>query len=413
MLRSAKSYRRIGEVFKKDSFREALLKILNYFKASRIKEKYFYLKGIKTKFFAYRGPQVVQIDLTNDCNNNCLGCWCNSPLLGGEKKDKASLSNVLIDSLLEELSLLGTREIVLSGGGEPFMHPSILEVVRKIKLKKFLCHINTNFSLVDEGIIKELINLKVDYLTVSLWAATPQTYRIIHPNKTEGDFYKIRERLRLLNSLKSKSPKVKIYNVIFNLNYQEMEKMLGLAEELKADYIEYAVLDVVSGKTDALLPNSEELERIEELFRGILKRRNKIKIINFSHFLRRVSGADALRGEYEKNFIERLPCYSGWLFSRILANGNVIPCLKAHRFPVGNLYKQSFNSVWNGELMQEFRRKTISSRREESFFSLIGNGNDTKVGCYRICDDLPRNLNMYNKLNSWIYLEGIMAKLMR
>ena len=43
---------------------------------------------------AYTGPKIVQIDLTNNCNLNCVGCWCHSNFLknlklkGKEKKLK-------------------------------------------------------------------------------------------------------------------------------------------------------------------------------------------------------------------------------------------------------------------------------------------------------------------------------------
>ncbi|MCM8784406.1 MAG: radical SAM protein [Candidatus Omnitrophica bacterium] len=394
-----------------NTFPEAISKIFSYFRPSVIKDKYFYLKGIKSKQFAFSGPLSVQIDLTDECNSHCLACWCNSPLLGENNKNKDSLAFPLVINLLEELEYLRTREIVLSGGGEPFLHPHILEIIKRIKQKKFICHINTNFTLLNKKIIDELIKLRLDYLTISLWAGSVKTYRMVHPHRTDEDFCRIKENLILLNSLKRKLPKVKVYNVIFNLNYFEMEEMLEFAEDVRADYIEYTILDVIPDKTAVLLPNREEFNRIKEISQRILQRKNKIKILNFEHFLRRISQEEAIKGEYEKNFIENIPCYSGWLFSRILANGEVTPCLKAHRFPVGNLYKNSFREIWNGELMQEFRRKTIDGNKNDGLFYLIGNGDGKEIGCLRICDDLMRNFYFYNKINSLTYLEGIIYRL--
>ncbi|MCM8784116.1 MAG: radical SAM protein [Candidatus Omnitrophica bacterium] len=411
MRKLIKSYQRLKEVFTDNPFPEAIFKVFRYFSPSMLKDKYFCLKGIKSKYFAFSGPFSVQIDLTDECNNRCLACWCNSPLLGENNKNKDSLAFPLVINLLEELEYLRTREIVLSGGGEPFLYPEVLRVLERIKQKEIICHINTNFALLNKKIIDELIKLRLDYLTISLWAGSVKTYKIIHPNRNEEDFYRIKENLIFLNSLKRKLPKVKIYNVIFNLNYFEMEEMLKFAEDVKADYIEYTILDVIPDKTDVLLPNREEFKKIKEISQRILQRKNKIKILNFEHFLRRISQEEAIKGEYERNFINSIPCYSGWLFSRILANGNVIPCLKAHRFPVGNLYKNSFREIWNGELMQEFRRKTINGNRDDNLFYLIGNGDGKDIGCFRICDDLVRNLYFYNRINSLTYLEGIIFRL--
>lgn len=86
------------------------------------------------------GPWSVQIDLTNQCNNDCLACWCRSKFL----KDKAmkpevvkqSLSYEKVIGLIDELDKLGVRDIYFTGGGEPFMHPKILDIMRYIKKKR-------------------------------------------------------------------------------------------------------------------------------------------------------------------------------------------------------------------------------------------------------------------------------------
>ena len=46
-----------------------------------IKNALLEIIGVFDGVHAYKGPRCAQIDLTNRCNNNCIGCWCNSPLL--------------------------------------------------------------------------------------------------------------------------------------------------------------------------------------------------------------------------------------------------------------------------------------------------------------------------------------------
>jgi len=87
-----------------------------------------------------------------------------------------------------------------------------------------------------------------------------------------------------------------------------------------------------------------------------------------------------------------IPCVIGWNFARVLPNGNVNACLKAHRIPVGNLHESSFKEVWNGEKQFEFRQKTAVGDPTDPYFTLIGNDiNSTKIGCHRGCDDIERN----------------------
>lgn len=138
------------------------------------------LIGILNGSITYIGPHITQIDLTNDCNNNCIGCWCHSPLLGksrlaGQKK-KEYLSFGLVKEIIDDLYHLRTKTIQLSGAGEPFLHPEILKIIEYIKSKKMQCNIITSFSLINESIVRKLIDLKVDNLTISLWAAGAKTY---------------------------------------------------------------------------------------------------------------------------------------------------------------------------------------------------------------------------------------------
>ena len=214
-----------------------------------LKDRYLEVLGIFDGKYSYKGPFHVQIDLTNDCNNQCIACWCNSPLLkerrlsGDEKKRRLPFE--MVKELLDDLRQLGTKEIYYSGGGEPFMHPQIMEILEYTKKKGFVCYVNTNFTLVDKKIINELIRMKVDSLTVSTWAATPQTYVRTHIGRKEEDFLQIVDNLFYLNMHKLQYPKVKLYNVIFTMNYKEIVKMFEFAKKVKSEYVEFTVVDTI------------------------------------------------------------------------------------------------------------------------------------------------------------------------
>src|SRR3989338_2120678 len=153
-------------------------------------EKSLAIAGILHGKRAYTGPEVLHIDLTNECNNNCIGCWCRSPLLKDKEmpewEKKQTLPFSLIKQVLDDLhNLGGLRQVKLVGGGEPFMHPSILDIIKYIKSKdkNISIDINTNFTLVNEDIAKELISLGVDTMTVSIWAGDANTYVRTHTSK--------------------------------------------------------------------------------------------------------------------------------------------------------------------------------------------------------------------------------------
>jgi len=372
--------------------------------------RYLDILGVLDGSFAYKGPGSAQIDLTNNCNNNCIGCWCNSPLLG-EKEISPEVKNQTLPykrviALIDELYRMGTRHIYYAGGGEPFMHPQIMEIIRHTKRRGLECYVNTNFTLIDKKRAKKLAAEGVDSLTVSVWAGTPGMYALTHPSKNEGTFLRIKETLRYLNEIKKTRPFIKIYNVIFNKNYHELKAMVDFAIETHSEAVEFTVIDTIPGKTDSLLLNDSEKQALFESCSGIKKQYennglvDKIKLFSFEQFMRRISNKGLKSAEYDSDIIGKIPCYAGWAFVRILADGNVNSCLKSHRFPIGNIFKEDFGVIWNNNLQRLFREKTFKMNKEDPFFSLIGNDPDSRMGCFKSCDNMGHNMDLHGKFVS-------------
>ena len=365
------------------------------------------LMGILDGSEAFTGPLSVQIDLTNQCNNNCIGCWCNSPLLGDKAMDpetkKKELPFELVKKLIDELDEMCVREIYLTGGGEPFMHPKVMEIIEYIKSKGIGCDMSTNFTLISKERAEKLVDLGVDHMNVSMWAGTPESYIKTHSNKTDNDFYKMRDILIYLAELKKKKnkkkPIINIYNVISNLNYNEIKEMIDFAFLVKADSVEFTMMDPVEGKTEILLLNEEQrCELIKEInkVRSYVNKKNaelgvELKINALEQFLRRVSNEESKKGKYDSNIVDTIPCYAGWTFARIMANGDILSCLKSHLMPIGNIHKQSFKKVWYSKKQRLFREKS-RCKKSDPYFS--------KINCYKSCDNLGTNLSIHGKIQS-------------
>lgn len=389
-----------------------------------LQQKYLYILGIYDGEYAYCGPWHVQIDLTNRCNNACLACWCNSPLFKtprlSEKEKNESLPLGMVKGLLDELAQKGVKEIAYSGSGEPFMHPDIMEILEYTKKKNLFCLVNTNFTLLDKEKLDRLIEIGLDSITVSTWAATPQTYAQTHPKRTEDDFRRIKENLIYLNTHKNGKPSVHIYNVIFNKNYFELEAMVDFAVETGSEMLGFALVDTMPHVTDVLLLDEKQLTELKEACRRVSRRldgNNHLGatgayLSNFNQFVRRISvSQDAQQALYDRNIIDSMPCYNGWLFARVIPNGEVHSCLKAHRIPAGSLYKNNFSEIWNSPQQKMFRKKTCVYEKSDLFFRLIGNDPDIKeAGCYKSCDDIGRNIWMHEKMITISCLEKALLK---
>jgi glycosyltransferase involved in cell wall biosynthesis/MoaA/NifB/PqqE/SkfB family radical SAM enzyme len=367
------------------------------------------LVGILDGEHSFVGPRLVQLDVTNNCNNDCVACWCNSPLLAEErmpldiKRQTLPLDRIL--ELLDELYTMGTREIYMAGGGEPFMHPQIDQIIRAIKEREMCLFINTNFTLVNPERAEMLVDLPVDHMTVSTWAGSPAVYARTHPNKTEETFEQIRSMLRRIAEAKGgggHAPFIKLYNVISHLNYNDVEAMIDFARHVQADSVEFTVVDTKPGYTDYLLLNEEQrldlYKRCQKIADQIVREQISLDLFRWDQFMRRISTSDSTTGNYDRNIINALPCTIGWTFARVLPDGNVNPCLKGHRYPIGNIHEASFREIWSSPRQYEFRRQANQLEKKGPIFRLMGNDPSAEVGCFRGCDDLGRNEFTYARL---------------
>ncbi|MBN1493778.1 MAG: radical SAM protein [Candidatus Omnitrophica bacterium] len=382
------------------------------------------LKGILNGREAFIGPEIVQFDITNHCNNNCLCCWNNSPLLGvPDEEMRKELNNELpyelIIKTIDDLKAMGTKILFFAGGGEPFMHPRIMDILKYSKNAGMRVYLNSNFTLIDSQKAREVVEMKVDHIHVSILAATAATYVKVHPNKTENTFYTIKEMLKYIARLKAIKnqhlggpdhplgplPHIGMHYVLFNANYHEIDAMVNLAIEVHADSVEFPLIDIVPGKTDTLLLGKDELNFVADELKQQVEKIDlynptvpvKLQIVNKELFEQRIYAVKASEGKYEDTVVTKQPCYVGWMFLRILANGNVNSCLKSHRMPVGNIYEHSIREIWDGDKQKEFREKALLHDPNDAYFNLIGNDPTCKFGCLDSCDNIKINIEMHQR----------------
>lgn len=386
------------------------------------KNKLMVIAGIMHSSKAFVGPEVLHIDLTNWCNFNCIACWCRSSLLGDKQmpdwEKKLIIPFDVIKGVFDDLGQMGgLRQVKLVGGGEPFMHPDILSIVEYIKSKdaSIEIDINTNFSLVNEESAEKLIDLGLDSFTVSLWAGTPEAYAAVHPNQTGRTFEKIGEVLRYVARRKKERsisyPRIIIHDVVFNRNYKDVEEMVRFALDVNASGIQFVPVDPVKDRTEILLLSDAERDELLEMLRRLKLRYNPatfdyisengriVKLPDFDGFIQRIERLNTASGVYDEPVVDEIPCYVGWLFARIMTTGNVVPCCKGHRMPMGNIYENRFKDVWLSETYNEFRKKCITLSKSDLYFSKIGNDAGAKTGCYN-CDNLWQNIPMHEKITS-------------
>lgn len=111
-------------------------------------------------------PTVLAISPTMRCNFNCLGCYSRGRPLENE------LSGRELDTLFREAEQLGIPVVVVTGG-EPLLHPDLLQLISKRRRLFFV--MITNGTLVTREVAKQVARSANLVLLVSIEGSAAHT----------------------------------------------------------------------------------------------------------------------------------------------------------------------------------------------------------------------------------------------
>jgi radical SAM protein with 4Fe4S-binding SPASM domain len=253
---------------------------------------------------------------------------------------------------------------------EPFLDPELLEKIRFTKEHNLKCFVFTNGSLINQDNAEQIVDLKLDYLNVSLNAGTAQTYPRIHTTENEETFKRIVAKVSYIEKLKVSRgtvfPHIRLSMVVCNRNYQDISNFVKLAFEIGVrNVLIKRFISVTKEIVDELELTPEQEEDTKRYIAQALEfaKENNVTVdMEWSEW----TGA-------QKDHVEDdLPCYFGWFFSVIDADGNVYPCCFQNRSSdsvIGNINETDFNKLWISKKYQYFRKQSenIENRRQMGY----------------------------------------------
>lgn len=196
----------------------------------------------------------ITIELTQQCPNCCVYCSSlSSPSM------RTYLSAEQIERTIDDAIELGAKSINLSGG-EPFLHPQILEIIDYIYKHGEVCLVYTSGITLHEGkpisIPNEILERtkgKVSKLIVNVEAAEDRTYNQIM-GTSFGGFGMMQDTIRRAIAM---GITVEAHVVPMKLNLQQLPQIITICNKLGVSRISFLRL-VVQGralfhKTDILM----------------------------------------------------------------------------------------------------------------------------------------------------------------
>lgn len=167
------------------------------------------------------------ISLTGLCNNNCIFC------LDGERKDRFHRTRKEIKKRIDEGVKEGATRLVLSGG-EPTIHPNILEFIRYGKKKgyKRIQIITNGRMLAYRSLVNSLKEAGLDEVTFSLHGHTKEIHDAM--TRMPGSFEQITTGIK--NAQKAGFI-INTDTTITKINYKYLPKTISYIHSLGVDEV--------------------------------------------------------------------------------------------------------------------------------------------------------------------------------
>ena len=181
--------------------------LLNYL-SNRIKWHYFPRLHHISKF-----PSHVDVELSSLCDLNCPMCYTTTDEYKNNVK-RSLMDFDLFKKIVDESAKYNLYSIRLSLRGESFLHPKILEMIEYAK-NKGIKEVSTltHGGRIDEEKFEKLVDLGLDWLTISFDGVGETYEKIRHPLKYDDMIKKIAKFKEIKKQKKSVKPVIKVQTI--------------------------------------------------------------------------------------------------------------------------------------------------------------------------------------------------------
>ena len=296
--------------------------------------------------------------ITGNCNLKCRHCSVSSH---GELNKDLPLSAWV--EILDELKKSKVIRLTLTGG-EPLVRSDFTDFVSEISRRPFRFTVNTNGTLISDEVIEAVTNgnSRFDGFMVSLDGPDKKTVDSQRGEGVFNDLLKGVEKLRV-----SKIP-FGFYCTVTSLNVESLNETAELAFELGADWIKFNNFVYAGPVLDRrVIPDNK----------AVIRAALKLRFLEHNYPGRITGSLINMRKRIEELRKGKLPRTDGKAYScgggrsriAIFPDGRVTPCDHLPDYTLGNITKNSLESILTGKRMDKFTKFMKQPRRNCSFCS--------------------------------------------
>ncbi|MDI6763454.1 MAG: radical SAM protein [Thermodesulfobacteriota bacterium] len=303
-------------------------------------------------------PYLVSWNLTRRCNLLCPHCYIDSnpPHPSFPKRGKEELNSELTiqetKSVVDELSHLNPRLMLILSGGEPMLRDDIEELLEHAAGKGFIVVVGSNGTLLSEDRLRGLKLAGLKGLGVSIDSTTPSYHDAFRG--VEGAW---ESSLKAIKTARTLGLEVQMDVTLTDGNVGQVRELVELGALLSVKSINFFFLICTGRATKAEITTDHydsALRTIAELFRT--ETRLMVRARCAPHLYRLL---------YESGFplqVGTTGCLAGKSYLRIDPEGNITPCPYLP-VSVGNVRQESVATLWmHSPILRQMREGSYKGR---------------------------------------------------
>lgn len=141
-------------------------------------------------------PVYLDVELTNYCNIHCNMCPVGT---GAMKRNKGFMSDKVFEKILDNIKRYHIKGVRFIRWGEPTLHLKFLDWAKALKDEGSLVHFNTNGLLLDEKMIRGIVDTKIDSVKFSFQGIDDLTYKEM---RSGGSYSKLLSAIKMMYAMR-------------------------------------------------------------------------------------------------------------------------------------------------------------------------------------------------------------------
>lgn len=303
--------------------------------ASQIFSSYKYSKWRGSP--AIKGlPISIAIEPTTSCNLRCPECPSG---LRSFTRATGMLQTEMFRNVIDQLAPT-LNYLTFYFQGEPYLNPRFLEMVKYGSGKGIYTATSTNAHFLSDDVAKSTIESSLDRLIISIDGTSQDSYQSY---RIGGSLEKVKEGAERIvywrKKLRSSTPHIVFQFLVVRKNEHQIPEVYDLASKIGVDQVVLKTAQIYDYKNGSdLIPKQQK----------------------YSRYKQNEDGTYSIKNDLDNH------CWKMWHSCVITWDGKVVPCCfdKDAQYTLGDLSKDSFTEIWNGDAYQQFRQSLLRSRQE-------------------------------------------------